>query len=452
MRKASFKVVNANGNSSPHNSRQNPPKYLIETDPDFNENHYELIHNDEEFLQLAQMKYLQKNNQKMQERQKTALIKETVLNLEKHHTVDDIKNLFKKLNEKYGGHYITELSIHRDEGHLEKDGIAYYPTKHIIQKNEEWYIVPLKKFLDSDYKPKKEDFTEKVNINEFKKVHNIHAHVKFSMFDLGTGLTGRMTKGQVSQRLKVVAKELGLEYKPNEKISSGKAINTIKDEHDLQRRTAIKALFLGEKINKETNKRKELKTELAKIKDVKIQFKEEKQALIDSHAATQTDYTILRRKYKELEELARKKDLTIEKLKKELSEKKEELKKKEAELAEKPKEIEKIVRVPVEKIVEKDVYSPKYKNTKQQPAKNRNVVAHLEAQLEAQKQENTTLKQENSVLRETIAEVTRYLKCTKDQIVEKVKSMFQKEDIEEDKAWEEVLKKNLSNQDNPRWH
>ncbi|MEA3296187.1 MAG: hypothetical protein U9Q27_03565, partial [Patescibacteria group bacterium] len=265
MRKASFKVTNAGSNSTAHNSRTNPPKYLIE-DIGYNDNYYDLKYSDEEYLKLSELKYLSKNNQKMQERQKVALIKETVLNLKDHHTEKDVEKLFKKLNEKYGGHKITELSIHRDEGHFEKDGIAYYPTKHILQKDGDWYIVPLDKFLDDDFKPTKNDFSEKVKIDDFQKIKNYHAHVKFSMFDLGTGITGRMTKGQVSERLKVVSKELGLAYKPKEKINSGKAINHIKDQHDLNRRSQIKQLFLNKKLNKQTAKKEELKVTTKELK------------------------------------------------------------------------------------------------------------------------------------------------------------------------------------------
>ena len=62
MRKASFKTVNANANSQAHNDRTNPPKYLIETDPNFSENYYDLKYSDSEYLQLSEQKYLQKNN------------------------------------------------------------------------------------------------------------------------------------------------------------------------------------------------------------------------------------------------------------------------------------------------------------------------------------------------------------------------------------------------------
>ena len=177
---------------------------------------------------------------------------------------------------------------------------------------------------------------------------------------------------------------------------------------------------------------------LAKVKDVKAQFKEEKQTLIDSHEATQTDYTNLRRKYKELEELARKKDLTI-------------------------------------KALEKEVYSEKWKNKEKKPAKNKDVVVYLEKQLAEKPKEkivenpvnralqkelkekeeflsvateklsiaqteNSTLKAENSSLRAIVGDLTAYLSCKKDQIVEKVKNLFQKEDTAIDDEFEKMLK------------
>ena len=200
VRKASFKVLNATAHSVRHNSRLDKPDYLIEVSEDFNENYYELIHSDEEFLDLAQKRYKETKKQKMQDSQIEALIKEVAPTLEEHHTVDDVKNLFKKLNSKYGGHYPLEISIHEDEGHfIDKDGITYYPRTDIFYKEDEksWYIIPLEESINikSD-KPPLSKFTQKIDVNTLQKVKNRHAHVKFSMFDPKTGKTGRMSKGR----------------------------------------------------------------------------------------------------------------------------------------------------------------------------------------------------------------------------------------------------------------
>lgn len=215
-RSATFSVVKASAHSSEHNSRDDKPEYLIGTKEE-EENVYDLRHSDSQFLELAKVKYQEVTGQKMQQKQIDALIKETVLSLENHHTEKDVQKVFDQLNEKYGGHYITELSIHRDEGHFEdKNGVTYYPTKDILQKEDGWYIVPLDQSLEMkpSYKPKEHEFSEKVDINDFKPVHNIHAHVKFSMFDLETGKTGRMKHNELNDRIKTAAKVLGLDYKP----------------------------------------------------------------------------------------------------------------------------------------------------------------------------------------------------------------------------------------------
>ena len=76
MRKASFKVVNANSHSQAHNDRTNAPKYLIEPDSKFDDNYYDLKYSDSEYLSKSQIKYFDKNKQKMQRTQKDTLIKE----------------------------------------------------------------------------------------------------------------------------------------------------------------------------------------------------------------------------------------------------------------------------------------------------------------------------------------------------------------------------------------
>lgn len=227
MRKATFSVQKANANSMAHNSRLNPPKYLIGLESD-TKNYYELIQKDVDFILEAQQIYKEKIKQTMQKKQVENLIQETVLTLQPNQNENDIKNLFQKLNKKYGGHELLEVSIHRDEGHFLKNDIAYYPTKNILRKDDGWYIC-------SDVnieKPKKNDFDKKVDINKFEKVYNYHAHAKFSMFDKSLGKSARMQKKDMSSRIKFVAEVLGLDYAPDKATSRiKKSVNLIKDEH-----------------------------------------------------------------------------------------------------------------------------------------------------------------------------------------------------------------------------
>src|SRR5574344_571355 len=165
----------------------------------------------------------------MQKKQVENLIQETVLTLQPHQNENDVKELFTKLNKKYGGHELLEIAIHRDEGHFLKDDIAYYPTKNILKKDDDkWYICS-----NADIKtPKKDDFDTPVNIDEFEKIFNYHAHAKFSMFDRTTGKTARMQKKDMSERIKFVSAYLGLLFDPNKETSRiHKPVNQIKDEH-----------------------------------------------------------------------------------------------------------------------------------------------------------------------------------------------------------------------------
>jgi hypothetical protein len=244
---ATFSVLKASAHSSAHNSREDNPEYLIGT-KEGAENSYDLRHSDSDFLELAKVKYQEGTGQKMQQKQIDALIKETVLSLEDHHTEADVQKVFDTLNEKYGGHYITELSIHKDEGHFEdKNGVTYYPTKDILQKEDGWYIVPLAQSLEMkpSYKPKEHEFSEKVDINDFKPMHNIHAHVKFSMFDLNTGKTGRMKHNELNDRIKTAAKVLGLEYNPEKGSKKRTPVDQIKTQYKAVRNEKIKALEKG---------------------------------------------------------------------------------------------------------------------------------------------------------------------------------------------------------------
>jgi len=342
MRKASFKVTNSNSNSSKHNDRTNAPRYLV---PKREDNYYERIYSDEAFLIVAESDYNKTHKRKMQQKQKDALIKETVLNLETHHKIADVKNIFKNLNKKYGGHYPIEFAIHNDEGHFEKDGIPYYPTKHILQKDDGWYIVPLEKFLDDDFTPNKNDFSEKVNINEFQIIYNKHCHVKFSMYDMKNHTTGRMTKGEVSQRLKFVAENLNLKYEPETKRNSGKAVKEIKREHDLKRRGMIKTLFKTQEIKKEQAENENLKIE---NENLKYNFREMQKKITSLENLDNSQ----KRELHKLNSQVKNGRANFENLLEKFEELQAENKHLKVELSQKPKEVEKIVEKKFIKTVE----------------------------------------------------------------------------------------------------
>lgn len=309
MRKGTFSVQTANANSSQHNSRQLSPRYLIDSSQ---KNYYELITPDDEFKQIAQSIYKEKIKQTMQKKQIDNLIQETVLTLQPNQDENDIKKLFKKLNKKFGGHELLEIAIHRDEGYFLKDDIAYYPTKNILKKDDNsWYICS-----NADIKkPKKDDFDTPVNIDEFEKVYNYHAHAKFTMFDRESGKTARMQKKHMSERIKFVSDELGLIFSPGENSRVKKSVNQIKDEHLARarekesvqynfREMQTKITALEQLENEQKKQLHKLNTEINKIKNddtLKAQKIEELEAKIQEMKSEYKKTIDFVAKYSELE-------------------------------------------------------------------------------------------------------------------------------------------------------
>lgn len=295
MRKASFSVEKVSSNTDAHNTREHSPKYLLGCEED-NPNVYIKYYDYEEFQTLAENRYMEVNNQKMQQKQKDSMFEEALISLEKHHTEKDIENLFKDLNKKFTGHTLINLAIHRDEGHFEKDGIEYYPTKHILQKDDGWYILDendteiLQSLQNKDFKPKAEDFKIKVDINDFNKVYNYHAHAVFSRFDLELGKSARLQKKDMSERYKFVAENMQMRYAPDESRFVKKSINQYKTDKSNSRN---ERLILKKQLENEFQK------EIIKLK-------EENQALKVDNEALKKENETLKFDKKELEEQLKK--------------------------------------------------------------------------------------------------------------------------------------------------
>jgi methyl-accepting chemotaxis protein len=265
MRKGTFSVRKATANSTEHNARITTPSYLIGLAPNTS-NYYHQKIDDELFIELMKDSYKEKNKQTMQKKNIENLILETVITLKKEQGENNIKDLFEKLHEKFGGHTLLEVSIHRDEGHFIKNRIGYYPTKNILKKENDWYI-------SSNYKiknPKENDFDTIVDINEYEKIYNYHAHVKFSMFDLELSKTARMQKKDMSSRIKFVSEVLGLDYSPSKNRRIKKSVNQIKDEHLAVSNTKKVDQFIIKKVEK---KLEDLRTEYSRLTDEYTELK-----------------------------------------------------------------------------------------------------------------------------------------------------------------------------------
>ena len=267
-RKATFAVKAPKKNSSAHNSREEIPKYLIDHTGNSGNTYRKIApyDNDEQFKVLAKEIYNEKfiertgQNQKMQNKQVDALIKEVVISVEPHHTEADIFALFRMLqnekkreneqdedsnngrNKEEVGYHILEIAGHRDEGHFVRKmyggELPYSPQYDIMHKDDgKWYI----KADELDERTDPEVFTELADMEEFRRIYNYHFHVKFTHFNVETGLAANFKKGEISGkgRLKKVADFLGLRYEPEEKIPIEQSVKSIKEQHFQVRRKMI---------------------------------------------------------------------------------------------------------------------------------------------------------------------------------------------------------------------
>ena len=304
-RKATFSPKKPNNNSSAHNSRKEIPGYLLEPDPHFAGNYYRKItpyQDDQQFIELAKKIYNEKfrertgQNQRMQQKQIESLIWEVAISVEKYHKEEDILALFemiqrektsnnylkmgmiqdsltppmktkkfilpkplkikrkqKKENLNETGYHILELSGHYDEGHFIRvgkwDNLAYYPGADILFKDGSWHI----KSKELEETHSEDIFDIKANMKEFMKVYNYHWHVKYTNFNLNTGLTASFSKGEVSGqgRLKKVADFLSMKYAPHEKTPFEQSVMSIKRQYHIERQNKYAQLMM--KFKQESN-------------------------------------------------------------------------------------------------------------------------------------------------------------------------------------------------------
>jgi len=337
-RKATFSPKSPKPNSSEHNSRKEIPNYLIENDPNFEGNYYERMkpyESDKQFVELAKKVYNKKfierigQNQSMQKKQVEALFWEVAISTEKYHTKENILALFKMLkNEKSeeneakrglnssylkpipekpiyvlpkklrqkrkpkkenlyeSGYHILELAGHADEGHFIRkgkwDNLAYYPARDILFKDDgNWYIKSNE--LNEDVSP--EVFDVLADMTEFEKVYNYHWHVKYTNFNVETGLSAQFTKREISGkgRLKKVADFLNLDYVPEEKVPFSQGVKTIKEQHHIHRQNKYRQLIVkfGNEVEMKVMRAKVLKREdvLAKKTTNAREFKKDLQKI-----------------------------------------------------------------------------------------------------------------------------------------------------------------------------
>jgi hypothetical protein len=224
MAASSINIQGVKGGSQQHNEREKELDYVKK----------ELAHLNSSYktCTVAEAKketgkiYVEKVGQKLQE--KTALVREGVLVVENHHTIDDLKKLGSKLEATFGIKTL-QIYIHKDEGH---------------QKDGQW-------------KP------------------NLHAHMVFDWQNKDTGRSIKLNRQQMSQMQTIVADSLGMERGIPSDV---KHLNAVQFKVQVEEQRLIEAHGLDnslEKLRKEAERRelleKENKALEAKIEALKLE-------------------------------------------------------------------------------------------------------------------------------------------------------------------------------------
>ncbi len=347
-RKGSFSPRNAKNSSSDHNNRiaGYVPFYCIRTSVDNIYRKYLGYKSDSQYLDEAKLRYTEKNaqHQNMQSRQVVAFYKEAVLSLEKHHTEKDVLQVFENLQEKMEGHHLLEMTIHKDEGHFVRteegwDNLTYYPNEDILKKEDgNWYI------MRDETKSSKnlDNFDIKADMKKFKMILNIHAHAKYTMFNMQTGKSDKLKHYQTKQRLKIVCDSLGMRYEPREAKKQGNSSAEEKRKHKIRRMekyhniqiafdrgitfqqqmTEVQSLadkqLIAKDVEIEGLRAKLEKKGKISIVDLNRMKAEYRQQMINAcEVYSPTAYRALNRLYNEAKELNKSKNLDINKLQKE---------------------------------------------------------------------------------------------------------------------------------------
>jgi len=129
---SSFNIQQASKNSFWHNSREAVVSYTIDDKNrnEINRNASEAVNYYRQLLKEATKNYTARTNQKIQTKEERFLW-EAVVNLNANHTLKDVENLAKELEKKYGWQQV-QIAVHKDEGHIENGKKKYNYHAHIV--------------------------------------------------------------------------------------------------------------------------------------------------------------------------------------------------------------------------------------------------------------------------------------------------------------------------------
>ena len=432
MRKSSFHYDKGYLGFCYHNDRSKPTVNSIfdESKNEYSHKAKEAIEIYRKELQKRSLAYTQRTGKRLNKRTLTHL--SAIVNLDKRHTLEDVKKVAEFLEEDLGTK-VFQIAVHKDEGYIDE-----YGRPHI----------------------------------------NYHAHVEFLGLDEnGNSVRRKLDKKRLSHIQDKVAEILGMPRGINyikERKKRPRRLNTYEyKEYAKRRAEALKSYdkailnaylryklqgaedpirykdFLLQKLAEkdksfveefeafkqyttETDPQTFLESEveeIAKVKDLKEENKKLREQLKEA-GAKREHYAQLEQFVKKLKEDVKGKELTIKELKEKMKSKQEELLKQIADLQEKEKEKEE----ELQKLRTQNNEAEKLKEELQE--KNEELM-QLRPQLETTKKKNEKLEQEIQAEKERSARYMKALKeaakiavssvggrvTTLDELIEKLKEM-----------------------------
>lgn len=260
---SSINFAKAKSGAMAHNTRieKKEPGYLLPKELRL-ENEYNRSKQDADILlhqlyQDAKDRYKQTTGQRLQAK---SYQWEAVVNLNSEHTMKDLEDLSRKIEEETG-FTALQISIHRDEGRVERGAV----------------------------------------------IRNLHAHIVFFTLSRENGqqlYRRSLTKNQMKNNP---------DLKPMNRERLSKLQDIAAESLSMQRGKR------GSTAVRKTHKQyKAEQSELARVKDVTLQYKKERERLIESKRALQEDYSLLKRQYENLKKQASEKLLSLSELNSEL--------------------------------------------------------------------------------------------------------------------------------------
>ena len=293
MVKSSIHIKKGNHLYLLHNSRENFSYSVV-----FNDESNEVWNNSKEAFTIYQQElqkraeaYTRRTNKKLHS--KTATLLTAVVNLEKHHTLKDLDEIVKYIEDTLDT-IVIQKAIHRDEGKLvsKKNGT-------ILTSGEDFFKNPKNGKLYYD-----KQFTKEIDLSQYKIEKNYHAHIEFLGLDSkGQSIKrNRLNKYYLSNLQTFVANSLGME----------RGVNYTKEKKKAPKRLDVREFKKQNKQKRENQKKlKELlKAEISRIRE----------ELKASQQASKADYDTLNKLNRDLKQQIKEKQLNVEDLKKRIQE------------------------------------------------------------------------------------------------------------------------------------